>query len=228
MSGQGSRGNGITVPGWSEKSTAIGTMRQGQNSKRSRGRGSGRRNVPPRHQTFDSNGPSVRIRGNAYQVHEKYLALARDAGSAGDRIAAENYLQHAEHYFRIINMENDGDSQGRGRSHPNGVDGRFERGFDGPDAQEPMIEMRSEAPRVAPAQAEPETPPANGASGDTDTAAAVPAAGQAAQSEPKRKVGRGNSKGRRTRAAPRASASGGDDSTKGTNGADSDSSLTEE
>ncbi len=91
-------------------------MRQGQNAKRSRGRGSGRRsNVPTRHQTFDSNGPSVRIRGSAFQVHEKYLALARDAAASGDRIMAENYLQHAEHYFRIINTDNDGDSRNRGQ-----------------------------------------------------------------------------------------------------------------
>lgn len=89
-------------------------MRQGQNSKRSRGRGSGRRsNVPTRHQTFDSNGPSVRIRGNAYQVYEKYLAMARDATAAGDRITAENFLQHAEHYFRIINADGDGESRNR-------------------------------------------------------------------------------------------------------------------
>jgi len=58
--------------------------------------------VPNRHQMFDSNGPEVRIRGNAWQVHEKYLAMARDAQSAGDRVAMENYLQHAEHYYRII------------------------------------------------------------------------------------------------------------------------------
>src|SRR6185437_5128246 len=55
-----------------------------------------------------SNGPDVRVRGNAYQVFEKYLALARDAASAGDRIAAENYYQHAEHYYRIINANNEG------------------------------------------------------------------------------------------------------------------------
>lgn len=54
-------------------------------------------------QVFDSNGPDVRIRGTAHQVHEKYMALAKDAGSAGDRILAENYLQHAEHYQRLIN-----------------------------------------------------------------------------------------------------------------------------
>jgi hypothetical protein len=67
------------------------------------GGGGNRSNVPFRAQTFDSNGPDVRIRGNAYQVLEKYLALARDASASGDRIAAENFYQHAEHYFRLIN-----------------------------------------------------------------------------------------------------------------------------
>lgn len=60
-----------------------------------------------RHQTFDSNCIDLRVRGNAWQVHEKYQALARDAQSAGDRVAAENYLQHAEHYFRIIEAINE-------------------------------------------------------------------------------------------------------------------------
>ena len=80
------------------------------------------RQVPLRHQTFDSNGPDVRVRGNAYQVFEKYLALARDAASAGDRIAAENYYQHAEHYYRIINANNDG--QAYPHPQPRG-DGNF-------------------------------------------------------------------------------------------------------
>lgn len=77
-----------------------------------------------RNQTYDSNGPDVRIRGNAYQVHEKYLALARDATAAGDRISAENYMQHAEHYFRIISQINDmngtAEGQRRGRADGNG------------------------------------------------------------------------------------------------------------
>jgi len=55
-----------------------------------------------RHQSFDSNCGDLRVRGNAWQVHEKYQGLARDATASGDRVAAENYLQHAEHYFRII------------------------------------------------------------------------------------------------------------------------------
>lgn len=58
--------------------------------------------APNRHQVFDSNGPDVRIRGNAWQVYDKYQALARDAQTSGDRVKAENYLQHAEHYYRII------------------------------------------------------------------------------------------------------------------------------
>ncbi|MDX2028213.1 MAG: DUF4167 domain-containing protein [Alphaproteobacteria bacterium] len=60
-----------------------------------------------RHQTFDSNCIDLRVRGNAWQVHEKYQALARDATSSGDRVAAENYLQHAEHYYRIIEAINE-------------------------------------------------------------------------------------------------------------------------
>ena len=52
--------------------------------------------------TFDSSGPEIKIRGSASHVYEKYLQLARDANSSGDRVMAENYLQHAEHYFRIM------------------------------------------------------------------------------------------------------------------------------
>ncbi len=63
----------------------------------------GNSNVPPRMQVFDSNGPDVRIRGTAWQVHEKYMALAKDAAAIGDLVMAESYSQHAEHYQRIIN-----------------------------------------------------------------------------------------------------------------------------
>lgn len=60
-----------------------------------------------RYQNFDSNCGDVRVRGNAWQVHEKYQALARDAASSGDRVAEQNYLQHAEHFFRIIEAINE-------------------------------------------------------------------------------------------------------------------------
>jgi hypothetical protein len=83
-------------------------MRQGSNPRRSRGRGPRKPHNPSRPQNFDNPGPDVRVRGNTYQVMEKYLALARDASLAGDRIAMENYLQHAEHYYRTINSNGDG------------------------------------------------------------------------------------------------------------------------
>jgi hypothetical protein len=69
--------------------------------------------VPSKNRAFSSNGTEVRVRGNANQLLEKYLALARDAQAAGDRIAAENYSQHAEHYFRIINANAEGYSRSR-------------------------------------------------------------------------------------------------------------------
>lgn len=54
------------------------------------------------HRNFDSNGPDVKIRGSASSIFERYCQLARDANASGDRVAAENYLQHAEHYYRIM------------------------------------------------------------------------------------------------------------------------------
>jgi len=54
------------------------------------------------HRNFDSNGPDVKIRGTASHIFERYCQLARDANSSGDRVAAENFLQHAEHYYRIM------------------------------------------------------------------------------------------------------------------------------
>ena len=77
---------------------------RGGNGGRNRGGGGGGNN---RAQVFDSNGPEVRIRGTAYQIQEKYAALAKDALSVGDYVLAESYLQHAEHYQRIINSWGD-------------------------------------------------------------------------------------------------------------------------
>jgi Domain of unknown function (DUF4167) len=67
---------------------------------------------PQNNQTLHSNGPDIKIRGTAYQIFERYIALAREATANGDRIAAENFYQHAEHYFRINNARHDGDRQG--------------------------------------------------------------------------------------------------------------------
>jgi len=116
-------------------------MRQGAN-KRSRGRNNGRNkpHIPLRMQTFDSSGPDVRIRGNAWQVHERYMNMARDAFQAGDRVASENFFQHADHYYRLINMNEDGSPRHpqHGQQPPApggpqpGMEGGPEMGNDGP------------------------------------------------------------------------------------------------
>jgi len=85
-------------------------MRNGQNNKRMRNRNNNnnnnnnnnRRGQNPMNRVFESNGPDIKIRGTASHVAEKYVQLARDARSSGDPVAAENYYQHAEHYFRLI------------------------------------------------------------------------------------------------------------------------------
>lgn len=73
------------------------------NRRRNRGGSSRKNNNNQKTQVFDSNGPDVRIRGTAFQVAEKYVALAKDAQGAGDTVMYQNYLQHAEHYQRMIN-----------------------------------------------------------------------------------------------------------------------------
>lgn len=110
-------------------------MRHNQNGRRFRGRNNnnhgqnnhgGNRRINPRVHTFDSNGPDVRIRGNAMQITEKYVTLARDAQGAGDRVLAESYLQHAEHYQRLLNelteeqnrhQQNQNQHQNSGNNH---------------------------------------------------------------------------------------------------------------
>ena len=68
-----------------------------------------------RNHVFDSSGPDMRLRGTAQQLFEKYLQLGRDATGVGDRVMAEGYFQHAEHYFRILNAMNQAQqSQGGG------------------------------------------------------------------------------------------------------------------
>jgi hypothetical protein len=76
-------------------------MRNGQN-KRMRGRNNHRKGHNSMARVYESNGPDVKIRGNPSHIAEKYIQLARDAQASGDPVAAENYYQHAEHYFRVI------------------------------------------------------------------------------------------------------------------------------
>jgi hypothetical protein len=91
---------------------AKGFMRTGQTS-RPYGRNHAdnpnrhRQPIPHRSQNFYSNGPNVKIRGTPHQIFERYVALAREASTSGDRVAAENLYQHAEHYFRVMTAANE-------------------------------------------------------------------------------------------------------------------------
>ena len=108
-------------------------MRNGQN-KRLRGRSNNRKTHNPLTRVYKMNGPDVKIRGTPSHVAEKYLQLARDAQSSGDPVSAENYLQHAEHYFRLIASAQEQFRQGApyGRVE-GGMDMRDDMGDDGDD-----------------------------------------------------------------------------------------------
>ncbi|ODT30886.1 MAG: hypothetical protein ABS54_01305 [Hyphomicrobium sp. SCN 65-11] len=113
-------------------------MRQGQQHRRGRSRGSSggngshghhhRKGQNPLARSFESNGPDVKVRGTAADIAAKYIALARDAQSSGDPVLAENYLQHAEHYNRMIiayreqQMQQGGEAANGQRHRPQGMD----------------------------------------------------------------------------------------------------------
>jgi hypothetical protein len=131
-------------------------MRQGNNSRRGRGRSGRRPNINPRSQTFDSNGPEGRIRGNPSQVYEKYLALARDAQLSGDRIHAEALFQYAEHYYRLLNDSSDPQ---RPRPEQRDDEGRDARDDDDDEGREYDDERAPEAPRRVNRNADSSAPP---------------------------------------------------------------------
>ncbi len=95
---------------------------------RSRSRPSGaRRDSNPLTRTYESNGPDVKIRGTARHLAEKYLQLARDAHTGGNPVAAENYLQHDEHYFRLIAAAQAG-PRATGKTDPDDLDAENDDG----------------------------------------------------------------------------------------------------
>ena len=98
-----------------------------------------------RNHVFDSNGPDVRVRGTAQQLFEKYLQLGRDATSSGDRVMAEGYFQHAEHYFRILNAMNQAAQQGQQQN------GQYQRRpyQGGDEGGQPAAEPEEVEPRAA-------------------------------------------------------------------------------
>ena len=78
-------------------------MKRQRGRNRKPGGNSGNANSANPNRSWDSQGPeNIKVRGNAQTVYERYQQLARDAGASGDRVLAENYLQHAEHYFRVL------------------------------------------------------------------------------------------------------------------------------
>ncbi|MBS1084971.1 DUF4167 domain-containing protein [Gluconobacter sphaericus] len=109
-----------------------------------------------RNHVFDSNGPDLRVRGTAQQLFEKYLQLGRDATGTGDRILAEAYFQHAEHYFRILNAMNQAAEksqqerterqQQRQRAYEDRREPRGERSEEEQSSQEQDAEHNTERP----------------------------------------------------------------------------------
>jgi hypothetical protein len=111
------------------------------------------------HRNFDSNGPDVKIRGTANTIFERYCQLARDANSAGDRIAAENYLQHAEHYYRIMLAQGIAPIQraangggGNNNQQPQQQQPQQAQAQASGDGEQPSLEMELEAALETPAE----------------------------------------------------------------------------
>jgi len=194
-------------------------MRQGQNPKRARGRG-GRRPQNQINRTMDSNGPDVKIRGTAQHIFEKYQALARDAQSSGDRIGSENYLQHAEHYFRLIlqfQAQNGDDArqQGDNRRSQDAENGGDEDGAEGEQPRaarqdRPQQDRQEKAAKNQQAPAETD----GSQSGDRGGETSEEAAASGGSDQPKRRAPRRRRAPRQTPEDGGSAASGeGDDKT---------------
>jgi len=92
-----------------------------------------RKSQNPLTRVYESNGPDVKIRGNPSLIAEKYVQLARDAQSSGDPVGAENYFQHAEHYFRLIAAAQEQFRQTQPQFYRPENDVRNDDAFDGDD-----------------------------------------------------------------------------------------------
>jgi hypothetical protein len=123
-------------------------------------------NIPlNRNHVFDSSGPDIRVRGTSQQLFEKYLQLGRDATSSGDRVLAESYFQHAEHYFRILNAMNQAAQQGQqgnggqhqqGQRRPYGNEDEMSSSGPEPEQGAPGMGDQPEAREIPIAAAPPE------------------------------------------------------------------------
>ena len=160
-------------------------MRPNQQSNKGRQRGrnnnGGRKHLNPLSRSYESNGPDVKVRGNAAHVAEKYMQLARDAQASGDSVMAENYLQHAEHYFRILSA-----AQAQNAPRPDQVGGQPPESEDEDDdfppitdrfsSPEPPRQQQQQQPQAQPEQQQPAA--AESAEGATAEAGAAEGDGQ--------------------------------------------------
>jgi hypothetical protein len=143
-------------------------MRNGQKRMRGRSGGGHRKSQNPLTRVYESNGPDVKIRGTASHIAEKYIQLARDAQSSGDPVAAENYYQHAEHYFRLIaaaqeqfRQQNPYYNQQQGQQGQGAPQGAADDSFDdGDDDSQPFMGQNepSYAPQPQAQQGQPYLP----------------------------------------------------------------------
>ncbi|MZR29007.1 DUF4167 domain-containing protein [Sneathiella litorea] len=159
---------------------------------------------------YDSNGPDGKIRGTANQVYDKYVALGTDAQTSGDRVAAESYFQHAEHYFRIIAAntvvpkekqpsetpdntpvvsegENEGQPQSKSRNRNSDDQVSKSEGKDVTESENKVVDLaKTEQPVIETSDVSDEAKPADASGVDEEEA------------KPKRKVSRTRTLRRRT------------------------------
>src|SRR5215472_8366494 len=177
-------------------------MRNGQN-KRMRGRNrKGGHHQNPLSRMYESSGPDVKIRGTASHVAEKYLQLARDAQSSGDPIAAENYYQHAEHYFRLIAAAQEQYRQSQPYYQQQQQQGDMrgnvgDDGFDGDDDEQPHLSGEPFAPREPQPfyGREPQHTPPPASDQDVDRLPSFITGGQPQQAQPQQNQPPGDSNG---------------------------------
>ena len=113
-------------------------MKPNHNSKRHRGRSNVRRGSYGAANSIESNGPEVKIRGKASQLYEKYQTLSQDALSLGDRVASESYLQHAEHYYRVMTVQTAQNAENSNDSRSKPVRERDDKTSAAPESPEPV------------------------------------------------------------------------------------------
>lgn len=184
-------------------------MRPNQNNNKNRQRGrnnnGGRKHVNPLSRNFESNGPDVKVRGNAAHIAEKYLQLARDAQSSGDPVLAENYLQHAEHYFRIVAAAQ---PQNQVRSDQPGQAQDFDEDDDFPPINDRFASPEPMQP-VNPSQPQQGDAPAASVEGDEAPRPAASAAPSAEGGEQQAGEGEGGRRRERNRRRRRPAGEGG-------------------